>query len=68
MEQRGGADEIRVSLQRRAAGGLSVLQLVDGGEVAIGERGVGERPQMLCRLEFWRVRREEQEVDVVGHA
>jgi len=68
MEQGGRADEIRASLQRQAAGGLSVLQVVDGGEVAIGEHRVGERPQMLGGLEFGRVRREEQEVDVVGHA
>jgi hypothetical protein len=47
---------------------LGVLQVIDGGEVAIGERRVGEWPQMLCRLEFWRVGWEKQAVDVVGHA
>jgi len=68
MEQGGGADEIRAGLQRQAAGGLGVLQLVDRGEMVIGERRVGERPQMLGGLEFGRVGRKKQEVDMIGHA
>ncbi len=50
-----------------AAVGLHVLQFVDGGEVAVDERGVGERPQMFGGLQLRRVGRQEEQVDVLGH-
>ena len=36
--------------------------------MAIDQDGIGERPQMLSGLEFGRIRRQEEQVDVVGHA
>lgn len=34
--------------------------------MAIDQAGVGQRPQVLSRLQFRRVRRQEEQVDVVG--
>ncbi len=36
--------------------------------MAVDERGIGERPQMLGGLQFGRIGRQEEQVDVVGHA
>ena len=36
--------------------------------MAIGERRVGERPEVLGGLQFGRIRRQEEQVDVRGHA
>ena len=36
--------------------------------MAIDQDGIGERPQMLGGLEFGRIRRQEEQVDMVGHA
>ncbi len=52
VEERGGADQVRASLEGDAALGLSVFELINTGEMAIGERGVGQRPQMFGRLEL----------------
>ena len=68
MEQGRGADSLRLPLQRDTASGLGVFELLDGGEMAIHQDGIGERPQMLCGLEFGRIRRQKEQVDVVGHA
>ncbi|HEV8190845.1 MAG TPA: hypothetical protein VGP82_05090 [Ktedonobacterales bacterium] len=51
-----------------AARGLGVFELIDGGEMAVGQGGIGQRPQMLSRLELGRIRREEEQVDMVRHA
>ena len=47
--------------------GLGVLQIIDRGEVTIGERRVGQRPQMLDGLELvhWQLR---FEVNASQHA
>lgn len=52
-EERGGADHIGLSLQRDATRGLGILEVVNGGEVTIGQDGIRQRPEMLCRLQFW---------------
>ncbi|HET9320116.1 MAG TPA: hypothetical protein VFO27_10075 [Bryobacteraceae bacterium] len=44
------------------------FEVVDRGEVAIDQDGIGEGPQMLGGLEFWGVRRQKQQVEVVWHA
>jgi hypothetical protein len=55
VEAGGRADEVRLPLQGGAAGELGVLQLLDAGELAVDEHGIGEWPQMLCRLQLGRV-------------
>jgi len=67
MEQRGGADEVAARVEGDAARGLGIFELVDGGEVPIDQHGVRQRPQMLGGLELGRIRREKQQVDVLGH-
>jgi len=67
-EPRRGADQVGPGLQGGTALGLRVLQVVDGADVAVDERGVREGPRMLGRLEFGRGGREDEEVDVLGHA
>ena len=67
MEQRGGADEVAARVEGDAALGLGIFELVDGGEVPIDQHGVRQRPQMLGGLELGRIRREKQQVDVLGH-
>ena len=61
---KGGAasNDFRVSLQPATPLRLSVLQLVKGGEDPIGEWFVGERPQTFCRLQFWGVRRQKEQM------
>jgi len=49
-------------------GELGVFKLFDGGEMPVDEAGVGERPEVLGRLEFGGVRRQEEQVDVLGDA
>lgn len=68
MEERDGADEIGPSLQHDAARGLGIFELVDARKVPVDEHGVGQRPQMLRRLEFGGVRRQKVQMDMIGHA
>jgi hypothetical protein len=49
-------------------GELRLYELLDALDVTIDERRVGQRPQMLSWLEFGGVRRQEEQVDVVGRA
>jgi hypothetical protein len=63
-----GADAIRPGRQRHAAGGLGLLQVVQGLEVLVGERRVGQRPELLGRIELGGVSGQEEQVEVVGHA
>jgi hypothetical protein len=67
VEAGGRTDQVAATLEGGAAGALRVFQVVDGGEMAVEEAGIGQRPQMLSGLEFRRVRWEEEQVDVVGH-
>ncbi len=66
VEAGGRADALRLVLQLDAAGELDILQVLDGGELPVDQAGVGQRPQMLGRLQLGRVRRQEEPVDVLG--
>ena len=68
MKAGGRADLLGVALQLGAAGELRVFELLDGGKVPIDQDRVGERPQMFGRLQFGRVRGQEEQVHVVGDA
>ncbi len=59
-------DQFRAGLQCHAALSLGIFQVFDGGEGAIGEDRVGERPEVFSGLELGRVGGQEQEVDVLG--
>lgn len=65
VEAGGRANEVGTRLERNAAGDLGVLQVVDVGEMAIGKCGICQWPQMLGGLEFRRIRRQEQEMDML---
>src|SRR5690242_5008577 len=52
VKEGGRADEGWLGLERDAALGLRLLQLLDAGEMAVDQRRVGERPQVLRRLEL----------------
>lgn len=56
-----------MGLEVDTALGLGVLQVIDRGEMTIGERRVGQRPQMLDGLELvhWQLR---FEVNASRHA
>ena len=57
-----------MGLQGDAALGLRVFELVDRGEMPMGERGVGEGPPVLSRLPLGGIRRQAQQMDLLGHA
>src|SRR5260221_6268463 len=67
VEQRGRADQIWTGLEGDAALSLRVLAVVDRGEMAVEQGRVGERPEVLGRLELRRIRRQEEQIDVVKH-
>lgn len=64
----GRANKVRLLLERDAASELGVFQVLDGGEMLVDETRVGQRPQMLGRLQLGGVVREKEQVHVVGHA
>ena len=68
MEEGGGADQVRPGLERDTALGLGVLQVVNRGEMAVGKRGVGERPQVFGGLKLGRVGGQKEQVHMVGDA
>lgn len=55
-------------LQGQAALGLCIFEVVDAGEVPVGQCGVGQRPEVLSRLQLGRVGRQEEQVEVLRHA
>jgi hypothetical protein len=59
------ADEVRLLLEGEAALGLDGFQAGEIGEAPIGEWLVGERPEMLSRLEFRGVGRQGDQMDAV---
>ncbi len=68
MEERGGADALWLVLERDTVGKLGILEVLDAGEMLVDQRGVGEWPEMLSRLQLRGVGRQEEQVDVVGDA
>ena len=67
MEERSRAHEIATGLEGDTTRRLGVLQLLIGGEVPIQQDRICEPPQMLCRLEFRRIRRQEEQMHMVRH-
>lgn len=55
-----------MALQRDTASGLDVFELVDAGKVAVDERRVGQRPEMLGRRQLGRIGRQKEQMDVLG--
>lgn len=47
-----GADEVASALQHHGPGSLGIFQLLEGGDVLVGQRRVGQRPQMLGQVEL----------------
>ena len=68
MEARGRANEVGTGLEGNTAGGLGVLQVIDRGKMPIGQRGVGEWPEVFGRLELGRIRRQEEQMHMLGNA
>lgn len=67
-ETRSRANEVAAPLQGDTASGLGVLQLIEVGEVAIDQDGVGQRPEVFGRLELRGIRRQEEEMHLLGDA
>ena len=63
----GGADEFPLPLEHDTACCLRVFQFLNRDKVAVDERAIGERPQMFRGPQFRRIRRQKQQVDMVGH-
>ena len=68
MEARRRADQVRTCLECDTAFGLGVFEGVDRGEMAVGQRGVGQRPEVLSWLELGRVGGQKQQVDMIWDA
>jgi hypothetical protein len=62
------ADAVWLRLEAGAARELDVLQLLDRGELPVDEAGIGEWPEMLSWLQFRRIRRQEEQMDMLRHA
>src|SRR5262249_54449015 len=67
VKQRRGANALRLALERGAVGQLHRVEHLDAREVTVDEGRVGQGPQLLSRLEFRRIGRQEEQVDMVGH-
>lgn len=50
MEQRSGADALGLPLEGGTPSKLSVFEVLDGGEMLVDQRRIGERPEMLGGL------------------
>ena len=50
MEASGRANALWLALEGGAAGKLRIFQVLDGGEMLVDQRGVGQRPEMLSGL------------------
>jgi hypothetical protein len=62
-----GTDELLLPLEHGTARRLSVFQCLKGIEMPIDQDGIGQRPEVLGRLQFWGIGREKQQVEVVWH-
>jgi hypothetical protein len=68
VEEGSRADERWLGLERHTALGLRFLQVLDGGEMAVDQWRVGERPEVFSWLHFWRIRWQEVQGDGIGDA
>lgn len=64
-ETGGGADYRGLVLKGSTAGKLSVFEFLDAGEMLIDQRIIGKRPEVLGRLEFRGMGRQEQQVGAI---
>ena len=55
-------------MQGDTALGLRVFEIVNAGEVAVGQHRVGQRSQMLGRVELRGIGGQEEQMHMVGHA
>lgn len=67
MKEGVAADEIGLLLEGETAVGLDRFQRLESFEALIGQRLIGERPEMFGRLQFRGIRREKEEVDALRH-
>ena len=67
MKQRGGANALGLPLDGGTVGKLRVFEVLDGGEMLVDQGGVGERPEMLSRLQFGGIRRQEEQMHMLRH-
>ena len=66
MEASGLTDAVGLGLERGAVGHLGVLEPLDAGEMAVDEHVVGQRPAVLGGLRFGGIRRQEEQMEVLG--
>ena len=67
VEEGRRADEIGAGLQGDAAFRLGILQLLDARKMPVDQHRVRQWPQMLSRLQFRGMGRQEQQVDMLRH-
>ena len=63
MKVRVRADDFRLVLQHKTALDLCSLKIIERRKRLVGNSLVGERPQALARLQFGRIRRQEEQLD-----
>ena len=67
MELGGGLDPVRIVGEIAAPLCQDLIEIGQGVEMLIGQRLVDHGPEMLGRLEFRRIGRQELEADAVGN-
>jgi hypothetical protein len=65
VEERVSADEVGLLLEDKAALRLDLLQRGQIGEAHVGQGRIGQRPQMLRRLQFGGIGRQGDQVDAL---
>src|SRR5260370_15024261 len=60
-------NDLQLVLKHDAPLDLGRFQVVKGAERAISDALVGEWPQALTGLQFWRIGWQEEQVDALGH-
>jgi hypothetical protein len=68
MKERRGANTLGLALERSAMSSLRLFERLDALKMAVDQRCVRQRPQMLSGLQFWGVGRQEEQVHMVRHA
>ena len=66
MEAGRGADAVGLRLERGAVGELDVFEFLDAGEVPVHQHVVGQGPQVFGGLQLGGIRREEEQMEVLG--
>jgi hypothetical protein len=61
----GGADLIGMMLQLGAAGEWDTIQVINRLEMPVDQDRVGQRPQVLGRLQFGQAGRQKQQVGAI---